>query len=115
MAIETLEVTTVIGCRNMCRFCPQKLLIGKYTKKERPFIMSLENFKLAIDKIPKHVRIDFSGMAEPWLNNACTEMVLYAHEKEHPIAVYTTCVGMKLEDIDKIKHDFLNLKPSKRH
>jgi sulfatase maturation enzyme AslB (radical SAM superfamily) len=104
MVVDSLEITTVIGCRNMCKFCPQKLLVGQYKKSERNFKMSLEDFKLAIDKVPTEVRIDFSGMAEPWLNDKCTDMVLYAHEKGHRIAIYTTCVGMTTEDIERIKH-----------
>ena len=55
------------------------------------------------DKLRKGTRIDFSGMAEPWLNKDCTKMVLYAHEKGFPIAIYTTLVGMTDEDFDAIK------------
>ena len=31
-------------------------------------------------------------------------MLLYAAEKNHPIAVYTTLVGMKKSDFERIKH-----------
>lgn len=65
--------------------------------------MSLDTFKTCIDKLPKGTRIDFSGMAEPWLNPECTEMVMYAHKKGFPIAVYSTLVGMQERDFDLIK------------
>ena len=41
-------------------------------------------------------------MAEPWLNSNCSEMLSYAADKGHPIAVYTTLVGMNLEDVNTI-------------
>lgn len=65
--------------------------------------MTPETFRACIDKLPKDTRIDFSGMCEPWLNKDCTDMVLYAHEKGFPITVYTTLVGMSIEDFGKIK------------
>lgn len=100
----TLEITTIIpekGCINNCVFCPQNVLINSY-KGER--ILSLENFKRAIDKVPEDVTIIFSGFSEPWMNKDTTEMVLYAHSKKHPIAIFTSGIGMTKEDIDKIKH-----------
>ena len=29
----TLEITTVIGCKVNCRYCPQKVLLGRYFEK----------------------------------------------------------------------------------
>lgn len=59
---------------------------------------------MSLDKIPKEVRITFAGFTEPWLNPKCTDMVLYAHEKGHPISIFTTGIGMTLDDLEKIKH-----------
>jgi len=99
----TLEITTSIprnGCVVDCVFCPQRTLQKTY-QGER--FLSLENFKKIIDKVPSEIRITFAGFTEPWLNKDCTEMVLYAHEKGHPIAIFTTGVGMKLEDFRRIR------------
>lgn len=101
-----LEITTRIGCSVNCVYCPQKLLVSRYcdTAEGKPVVeMTLETFKACIDKTPAETRIDFSGMAEPWLNRACTEMVQYAAQKGHPIAVYTTLVGMTKEDFDALR------------
>lgn len=102
-----LEVTTRIGCKCNCVYCPQKLLIDSYYSREKgkeaENIMSLDTFATCIDKLPQETRIDFSGMVEPWLNPDCTQMVLYAHEKGFPIAIYTTLVGMKKENFESIK------------
>ncbi len=44
--------------------------------------------------VPDDVRIDFSGMAEPWSAREATGMFLHVLEKGHRVAVYTTLVGM---------------------
>jgi hypothetical protein len=97
----SVEITTVVGCSVDCGHCPQSLLRSAYGDRTRR--MSLEDFDLCIDKIPKSVRIDFSGMAEPWLNRQCTEMVLSASKRGRPLAVYTTLVGMAAKDWDILK------------
>lgn len=98
-----LEISTNIGCANKCVFCPQEKIIKKYSKRNGSFQMSFKNFKSCIDKVPKEVIIIFSGMSEPWLNKDCTKMVNYAHKKGHKIFIFTTLVGMKMSDIEKLK------------
>ena len=101
----TLEITTVIpkkGCVVDCVFCPQEILKKSYDDEMR--FMSMDNFKKAIDKVPTNVRIIFSGFIEPFMNRHCSDMMVYAYEKGHPIAAFTTAVGMNLEDVEKIKH-----------
>lgn len=108
----TLEFTTSIpkkGCVIDCAFCPQMTLLDVYDSDKT---MSLENFKKVIDKLPKEVRITFSGFTEPWLNRKCTDMLLYAHEQGHPISAFTTGVGMTLEDIERIKDIPFNTGPN---
>ena len=107
----TMEITTTIpkkGCVVDCVFCPQRTLQKVWdskhftTHKERT--MSMEQFKTAIDKLPTEVRITFSGFIEPYMNKHCSDMMVYAHEQGHRVSVFTTAVGMKLEDVEKIKH-----------
>ncbi|HDQ04635.1 MAG TPA: hypothetical protein ENN23_08775 [Deltaproteobacteria bacterium] len=102
--MATLEITTRIGCKNNCSYCPQDALVKAYKARSNVFEMSVDLFKRCIDKVPTSVRIDFSGMAEPWLNSECTKMVLYAHNKGFDLAVYTTLVGMELLDIELIRN-----------
>jgi FkbM family methyltransferase len=106
----TLEITTSIpkaGCIVDCVFCPQRVLQKVWnsehftTEKERT--LTLDNFKMVIDKLPKEVRITLSGFTEPWLNKRATDMLLYAHSKGHPVSVFTTAVGMSLKDVERIK------------
>lgn len=96
-----MEITTVVGCKINCKFCPQKSFLQEYQSDERK--LTLENFKFALSKMPDDVIIIFAGFSEPFLNEHCTEMVLHAHEKGHPICIFTTAVGMTLKDVELIK------------
>ena len=37
---KILEITTRIGCSNMCEYCPQVTLIGEYRKKDPLHVIS---------------------------------------------------------------------------
>lgn len=95
-----LEITTHIGCPMNCDDCPQALLRSTYKGHKT---MSFYDYKKAIDKVPTSVRIDFSGMCEPFVNKRCADMILYAAEKGHPLALYTTLQGATMEDYERLK------------
>lgn len=97
VTMPTLEITTKLGCSLACSFCPQDEFIKNYPRNQEK-ILSLKNFKLALSTVPKYVRIDFSGMTEPWLNPDATEMVKYAYENGYQVAIYTTLEGMSHYD-----------------
>jgi len=97
-----MEITTVVGCKINCTFCPQKSFLNEYDSPKRK--LALDDFKLALSKMPDDVIIIFAGFSEPFLNADCTKMILHAHQKGHPLCVFTTAVGMKLEDVEAIKH-----------
>ena len=64
----------------------------------------MDSFKSMIESVPLDVRITFSGFIEPWMNKHATDMVLYAHERGHPVSVFTTGIGMSIDDIERIAH-----------
>ena len=64
--MESIEITTKIGCPVQCKYCPQDKLIANY--KSDKTMMDFKDFRRWIDKVPTHVRVDFSGMCEPFLN-----------------------------------------------
>jgi radical SAM protein with 4Fe4S-binding SPASM domain len=84
----TLEITTMIGCPLMCTYCPQDELRTAYGDDIK--YMTLTDFKTIIDKLPKTVRLDFSGQAEPWVNPECTDMFEYAMQQGFRSAIFTT-------------------------
>ncbi len=99
-----LEISTNIGCKNNCQFCPQDKIIHKYSSISNIYQMSFDLFKICLDKVPSETTIIFSGMSEPWLNPRCTEMVSYAHNKGHRLFIYTSLVGMNVSDVKTLIH-----------
>ncbi len=92
--MPTLEITTMIGCPMRCTFCPQDKLAANYPQ-DAVRALSLDKFILILNKVPKHVRIDFSGLAEPWANRFATDMLAYALGSGYNVAIYTTLQGMR--------------------
>jgi len=99
-----LEITTVIGCRMACAYCPQPLLARAYSQRDNLKVMTLETFQRCLSTVPSTASITFAGMAEPWLNPACTDMVLHAYSRGHRVVLFTTTFGMTLADVERIKH-----------
>ena len=95
-----LEITTHIGCPIDCLDCPQDLLRSLYKGRRE---LDFDDYKRALDKVPADTRIDFSGMCEPFANKRCADMILYATNKGHPLALYTTLQGATLEDYERLK------------
>lgn len=97
-----LEITTMIGCPLMCTFCPQKELKAAYAKNEGSKkdlkYLSYENFETVLNKLPKHVAVGFSGMAEPWANPSCTDMLRLTLEKGFNVRIFTTLYGLTVDD-----------------
>ena len=102
--MPTIELTTVIGCRVNCKYCPQKLLINKYFENNpnREKEMSMDIFKKCLSHLPEECNIQFCGMAEPFLNARCSDMIIEACNAGKNIELYTTLVGTSIEDIKKI-------------
>lgn len=99
-----LEITTKIGCKNNCLYCPQDLFVKSYLKRSDELEMKLETFELCLRKLPLEVNIIFSGMCEPWLNKNCTKMLKMALDKGHQVFVFTTLVGMSIDkDLVQLK------------
>ena len=101
--IRSLEITTKIGCNVKCLYCPQNKFVNEYKKISKVYNLNYNKFKNILDKIPKRVNIYFSGFSEPFLNKECSKMIKHADQKGFKIGVYTTCKGIKISDIKKIK------------
>ncbi len=101
---KIIAVSTVIGCKNFCNYCPQDKVIKAYSKRSKTDVMSFETFKTCIDKLPNDTIINFAGFSEPCLNPDYVKMILYANETGHKIQLLTTIIGMKLDDIDQLEN-----------
>lgn len=100
----TMQITTKIGCSVNCKYCPQNLLLNTYFKKNknRESIMGLEVFEKCLNRLPKDARVSFCGMAEPFLNPECGEMIKMTYRSGRTMELYTTLVGAKKEIIEEI-------------
>lgn len=86
-----------------CDYCPQGIHVANYVKRSRQTTMQFSDFVDCLSTVPKDVEIVFAGMAEPWLNASCTNMILHAFEQGYSVGVYTTGAGMKPSDVEYIK------------
>lgn len=93
---HTMEVTTIVGCRNMCSYCPQDKVINAYSGNR---LMSFEDFKKILSNIPKDVEIYFAGLSESFMNPESSLMMKHAVEEGYVVVVYTTLVGLTQNDI----------------
>ena len=101
--MRTIDITTNVGCSVRCAFCPQDKLLPAYRDRGGTWQMTFAAFREMLRKIPPDTALDFSGMAEPWLNPDCTEMLLHAHERGYEVAAFTTTIGMDQADVARIQ------------
>jgi radical SAM protein with 4Fe4S-binding SPASM domain len=96
-----LEITTMVGCPLKCTFCPQDEIRGAYGRGAAKYL-SLDDFKVVLAKLPRHVVVEFSGMAEPWANPAATDMLEHAFQGGFAVSIYTTLYGMTEGDAHRV-------------
>tara|TARA_B110000037_G_scaffold223161_1_gene303107 strand:+ start:3656 stop:4651 length:996 start_codon:yes stop_codon:yes gene_type:complete len=96
--MASIEINTNVGCKLACTFCPQDKLVKKYNKTKSIKDLSFDSYKELLSRIPKHVRIDFSGMTEPFLNLEASKMVNHTFDQGYAVAIYTTLTGLNIDD-----------------
>lgn len=96
-----IEITTKIGCSNMCEYCPQMKLIKKYQSPAR--MMTLENFKKYTKDIPPSLNFHFTGYVEPFDNPIAHELILWGHELGHKLRISTTLEGLSKNQYHAIR------------
>ncbi|HEY3617927.1 MAG TPA: radical SAM/SPASM domain-containing protein [Candidatus Sulfotelmatobacter sp.] len=98
--MKHLEITTIVGCKVACVYCPQDKISHRYFGADR--MMKFDDFKIYIEKVPRRVVVHFTGFAEPFLNPRCMDMIEYAARRGHPIYISTTLAGITREDIRRL-------------
>jgi len=83
---KMMEISLYVGCSVSCTYCPQFSLFLKSKNKR----LSVENYKILIDKIPSSTIIGFIGMSEPLLHRDFESIVKYTYEKGHKLVCFTT-------------------------
>lgn len=101
---SVIEFTTAIGCRLDCTYCPQNLFIKRYHELfgNDNTMLKFNDFKKILEKLQDGGSVSFSGMVEPFSNPNCAKMIKYASDNGYKVSLFTTLVGMTMEDIDLI-------------
>lgn len=98
-----MEITTQIGCAVNCRYCPQDVFIKKYMKTDcADRILTLDNFKKFINKLPLNTLIEFAGFTEPFFNPQCIDMIKYAYDKGFKLSMFTTLRGVTKDILNQM-------------
>ena len=71
--MKILEITSMIGCENMCSYCPQEDLVSAYTSPKTS--MNIEDFKYFLTRVPKNVILSFAGFSEIFSNKDGSLMI----------------------------------------
>lgn len=102
--VGRLEITTRIGCKVNCKYCPQSTLVKKYyeNNQKRASLMSIETFETCLSKVPQDCIISFCGMSEPFLNPDCITMMRMACQTGRRVELFTTLVGATEEDVQAL-------------
>jgi len=109
-----IEITTKIGCKNMCSYCPQTKFLKAY--KDDKKIMTLDDFKKYLLKIDnKQTKIHFSGFSESLLNEDSVDMMIHAYNYGFGVILYTTLVGFTLENAIKLNESGMIFEQTRMH
>jgi hypothetical protein len=65
-------------------------------------MMSFAAFELFLNKIPKNVRIDFSGYSEPFLNPNAMDFVEHTINEGYSLVIYSTLMGVSIKDAERL-------------
>lgn len=112
-----VEITTKIGCKNMCSYCPQNTFISTYNKmypggKKN---MTLDDFKKILSNVPKDVHIHFSGFSESMLNDESVDMMIHANQEGYEVVLYSTLVGFDEIKAEKFKQSGMRFNHTRPH
>lgn len=98
--MSNIEITTIIGCSNMCSYCPQDNLIKAYPRNGK--LMKFTEFVKLMDNVPISTDVFFAGYSEPFLNKESSKMMRYAIGRGHRTVLYTTTIGFSDNDAKEL-------------
>ncbi|MDD3053763.1 MAG: SPASM domain-containing protein [Endomicrobiia bacterium] len=101
---KNLEVTTYIGCKVLCKYCPQDKIVRAYDNLKAKTNMTLSDFKKILSNVDKNdTKLIFAGFSECFVNRYAIDMLIYAYQQGFKIDIFTTMVGLTKSKILKLK------------
>jgi radical SAM protein with 4Fe4S-binding SPASM domain len=98
--MKEIDITSIIGCSNMCYYCPQKILLKNYNSHIK--ILTLNNLKIFLKNINKNnTIINFSGFSENLNNNYISDILLYCYNQGFTLNYFYTTLN-SINDLNKI-------------
>lgn len=97
---KSLDISTMIGCRNMCPYCPQSVIVDRYKCEKK--IMTVEDIKLILKNVDKSIILVFSGFAENFYNPNFLDILIYSYNEGYKISLWTTLKGVNDYKIKKL-------------
>lgn len=98
---RVVELTLAKVCSVNCApMCPQMKAREAYGKGD--ILLSMDNFRTALDHIPKDVDIVFAGHAEPFMNRHAIDMMEVAHSEGRRVELFSTLVGLSKDDVPRL-------------
>ncbi len=98
--LSAIEVTTQVGCRVACAYCPQSAFTRSYSSNKRS--LTLDDFYKAIGKLPRSTRIHFTGFSEPLLHPDFYKMIDFCHKQAFYTKISTTLVTSHDQNIEAL-------------
>jgi hypothetical protein len=90
--MNSIEVTTRIGCPNECLCCPQAITAETYKDERKVF--NLQDYCCCLDGVAgESMLFDFAGFTEPFSNPDCSKMIVETIRRGYRIRLVTTLVG----------------------
>jgi len=101
--MKEINITTIVGCPNLCSYCPQDVFLKNYKNDIR--ILTLDNFKILLQNINKDIVLNFAGFSENFLNPYFIDMLIHSNDLGYKICIYTTLVGFNKDKLNKLKEN----------
>jgi len=99
-----IELTTIIGCRSMCKYCPQATIVQAYFKDnpDREKELTAKNLEKYLKNIPDSMPISFAGFSEPLAAKEILKICSVLDEQKRTVYVNTTLFNVRQDTVNNI-------------
>lgn len=99
--MKSVDITTIIGCSNMCSYCPQDVFVKNY--KSDIHELTVDKLELILKNIDsKTTMINISGYSENMFNKYIAELILLCYNSGFYVNLFTTLQGFNDSILKKL-------------
>lgn len=101
--LNSIDITTIIGCPNKCIYCPQDVFLKNYEGAKN---LTLDDLKLMLKNINNETTmLHFAGYSECFFNKNIVDLLLYCYNSGFVINLFTTLQGFTDNTLSKLKNN----------